>query len=76
MKQRAFFVWEKAMTGNWKPGVYWEYPPMKGIEGSPERTAPIELSDEHMREDGTPDLERIVVLFPEPVVPEDTPADS
>ena len=76
MKQRAFFVWEKAMTGVWKPSVYWEYPPMKGIEGSPQRTPTIELSDEHMREDGTADLERIAALFPAPVVPEDTPTDS
>ena len=76
MRQKAFFVWEKTFAGNWKPAVFWEYPPMKGIEGNPERTPHVELKDEHMREDGTPDLVAIAKLFPAPVVPEDPPAVS
>ena len=76
MKQKAYFCWEKNFSGVWKPAVYWEYPPQKGIEADPERTPHVELKDEHMREDGTPDLERIAALFPAPVVPKDPPAVS
>ena len=68
MKQRAFFVWEKSTVGSWKPAIYWEFPPQKGIENkTKEWTPPVELKDEHMGEDGTPDLPKIMALFPAPV---------
>ena len=67
MKQRAFFVYERSFSNEWKPTIYWEYPPQKGIETKREWTVPIELTDEHMLEDGTPDLPKIMILFPKPV---------
>lgn len=67
MKQKVFFVYEKDFSNRWKPAIYWEYKPEKGIEKTKEWTTPIELSDEHMKEDGTPDLPKIMELFPVPV---------